>query len=358
LTLPSSQTEGSDFRVRVSPLFGGGAVVVALSLHDTSGTLHRLFTIEFFATIVVIALAGGVGLWLVRLGLRPLVDIEGTAAKIAGGDMSHRVDNADDRTEVGRLGRSLNVMLDQIDTAFEERQASERAARSSEQRVRQFVADASHELRTPVASVRAYAELYRRGADQHPEDLARLLSRIEEEAARMGVLVDDLLLLTRLDEGRPLERLPVDLGAVAADAVAAARAVDATREVGLDIVGSVEVLGDRVRLRQVVDNLLANVRAHTPPGAPADVGVRADNGSAWLAVADRGPGIDPDEAPHVFERFFRGDPGRSRDSGGAGLGLSIVSAIATAHGGEASVAERPGGGSIFRLRLPLLDGSP
>jgi two-component system OmpR family sensor kinase len=218
------------------------------------------------------------------------------------------------------------------------------------------VGDASHELRTPVAAVRAYAELYRLGADERPEDLARLLARIEEEAARMGVLVDDLLLLTRLEEGRPLEEAAVDLGAVAADAVAAARALEPERPIGLDVAGSVEVLGDRDRLRQVVDNLLANVRAPTPAPAPADVRVRTHDGRAVLEVADRGPGLDPEQAAHAFERFYRADPSRSRDHGGVGLGLSIVEAIVAAHGGQARVAGRDGGGAVFSVELPPLDG--
>ena len=355
LTAEAVDEGGPTYRVRVAPLRNGSTLVVALPLDDTEATLRRLLGIELLVSGVVFAAAAGAGLWLVRLGLRPLADIEATAAAITGGDMSRRVEHADERTEVGRLGRSLNVMLERIDTAFAERRASEEAARASEQRVRRFVADASHELRTPVAAVRAYAELYRMGADQHPEDLARLLARIEQEAARMGVLVDDLLLLTRLDEGRPLDREPVDLGAVAADAVAAARAVEPDRPIDFDVVGSVEVVGDRHRLRQVVDNLLANVRAHTPAGSPATVRVAANgDGHAVLEVADRGPGLDPGQAAHVFERFYRADAARSRDSGGAGLGLSIVAAIAQAHGGEALVDARDGGGSVFRVHLPAL----
>jgi two-component system OmpR family sensor kinase len=364
-TVPATTGSGS-YRALLTPM-GTGSLVVALPLEQTSDTLHRLFLIEVLVTVVVVAAAAGVGLYLVRLGMRPLADIERTATAITGGDMSHRVAIDDERTEVGRVGRALNVMLDRIDVAFAERRRSEEAARASEQRVRRFVADASHELRTPVAAVRAYAELYRRGADQRPHDLARAMRSIEDEAARMGVLVDDLLLLTRLDEGRPLAQAPVDLGAVAADAVAAASAVDPDRPVSLWVEGSVEVLGDRDRLRQVVDNLLANVRAHTPAGAPADVAVRLDpsDGSfALLDVADRGPGLSDDAAAHVFERFYRADPSRARDGardgadGGSGLGLSIVQAIASVHGGGASVSSRPGGGSVFTVRLPLLRDDP
>jgi two-component system, OmpR family, sensor kinase len=248
-------------------------------------------------------------------------------------------------------------MLGQIEAAFVER-------RASEARLRRFVGDASHELRTPVAAIRAYAELFRRGADRHPEDLPRLLRRIESEATRMGVLVDDLLLLTRLEQGRPLDRRPVDLGAVAAEAVEAARAVDPERplELGIGRTDSVEVLGDQDRLRQVVDNLLANVRAHTPAGVAARVRVWSDAEAeaGVVEVADDGPGLTREQAERVFERFYRADGSRSRvpngssAAGGAGLGLSIVAAIAAAHGGRALVRSTPGDGAVFRVELPLI----
>jgi two-component system OmpR family sensor kinase len=343
VTVPSTEASGPDFRVRLSPLADGGVLAVGLPLDDLGETLHRLFLIELFVTIAVVAIAAGIGLWLVRLGLRPLADIESTAATITGGDLSSRVAREDERTEVGRLGRAINVMLERLDASFAEQ--------------RRFVADASHELRTPVAAVRAYAELYRMGADQHPEDLPRVMANIEAEAARMGVLVDDLLLLARLDEGRPLEHAPVDLGAVAHDAVGAARALEPDRLVTLDVDGSVEVWGDKGRLRQVIDNLLANVRSHTPAGTRADVHVVAEDGRAVVEVADHGPGLPNGDANTVFERFFRGDPSRARDSGGSGLGLSIVAAIAAAHGGRATARAREGGGAVFRIELPLLDGN-
>jgi two-component system OmpR family sensor kinase len=357
MSVPGMRDNGPRYRVQVSPAANGYSLVVALPLQETAATLQRLVAIEVLVTLGVIAVAAGLGLWLVRLGLRPLGDIEATAAAITSGDLSQRVPRQDDRTEVGRLGGALNTMLDAIDVAFEERRTSEEAARAAEQRVRQFVADASHELRTPVAAIRAYAELYRMGADERPQDLARLLARIEEEAERTGVLVDDLLLLTRLDEGRPLEQLPVDLGAVATDAVTTARALEPDRPISLDVVGSVEVLGDRNRLRQVVDNLLANVRAHTPPGSPADISVAPADRSAVLEVADRGPGLNGEQLEDVFQRFYRADASRSRDQGGSGLGLSIVTAIAAAHRGEATAAAREGGGMVFRVRLPLLDAN-
>jgi two-component system OmpR family sensor kinase len=334
---------------------------VALPLADIDATLHRLLVIEVLVTAAVFGVGIGAGFWLVRLGLRPLADIEATAGAITSGDMSERVALEDAGTEVGRLGKALNVMLDTLDDAFAERRQSEEAALESEQRMRRFVADASHELRTPVAAVRAYAELYRRGADTRPEDLARLLSRIESEAERMGVLVDDLLLLTRLDEGRPLSRDVVDVGAVVSDAVAAAQAVEPARPLALDVVGSVEVVGDRGRLRQVFDNLLANVRAHTPEEASASVRVSAAQGRAVVEVTDSGPGLglSDDEVGRVFERFYRVDAGRSRDRGGAGLGLSIVAAIVGAHGGSACAQCRSDGksGAVFRVELPLLESA-
>ena len=351
VALRTVSTDGARFRVatwRLSP--SGTALVLALPLDDLDSTLRRLLLVELVVTGA--ALAGGVVLarWLVTVGLRPLDDIAATAGAIAGGDLSRRVDREEETTEVGRLGGALNAMLGQIERAFAER-------RASEERLRRFVADASHELRTPLTSIRAYAELFDRGADRRPDDLARVLKGIEAEAARMGVLVDDLLLLARLDQGRALDGTAVDLGALAAEAADAARAIDPGRAVSLDVQGSVEVVGDRVRLRQVLDNLLANVRAHTPAGAPAAVSVSADarRGLAVIAVTDRGPGIPPEDQARVFERFFRADPSRSRDAGGAGLGLAIVAAIAAAHGGRAGVQSGPGGvGSVFLVELPLL----
>jgi two-component system OmpR family sensor kinase len=360
LTVPAVERGGPAYRVRVTRLaFGRGTLVMALPLADLAATLQRLLVIEAVVTLTVLGAAVAVGLWLVRLGLRPLEDISATAATIARGDLTRRVARADPDTEVGRLGQDLNRMLGQIEAAFVER-------RASEERLRRFVGDASHELRTPVAAVRAYAELFRRGADRHPEDLPRLLRRIESEATRMGVLVDDLLLLTRLEQGRPLARRPVDLGAVAAEAVEAARAVDPRRplELGVGRTDSVEVLGDQDRLRQVVDNLLANVRAHTPAGAGAWVRVWSDAEAdvGVVEVADDGPGLTREQAERVFERFYRADSSRSRvpngasAAGGTGLGLSIVAAIATAHGGRALVRSTPGDGAVFRIELPLISG--
>ncbi len=340
---------GGSFRVRASlePLQNGGnaMLVVALPLREVAGTLHQLLMIELIVTASVLGALALLGLVVVRASLRPLEAIGHTAARIAAGDLTQRVERADERTEVGRLGLALNAMLAQIETAFKAREASER-------RLRRFVADASHELRTPLAAVRAYAELFARGASERPADLARSMTGITRESERMSLLVDDLLLLARLDEGRPLEQEPVELAEVLSEAVETAHAVEPERSIGLELESAV-VLGDRDRLRQVVDNLLANVRAHTPPGTPAQVTLSRSNGNAAVVVADSGPGMNEDQVAHVFERFYRTDASRTRASGGVGLGLSIVSAVAHAHGGSVSATSQPGAGASFRIELPL-----
>jgi two-component system OmpR family sensor kinase len=346
-----ARTGGDRFRARVSGLPGGFTLVVASSLHSVDDTLNRLLLIELLVAGGVILGLLLLAFWLVRLGLRPLTEIEGTAAKIAAGDYSQRVKRDAPRTEVGRLGRSLNAMLGQIERAFAER-------RASEERLRQFVADASHELRTPVSAVRAYAELFERGAKMRPDDLERAMQGIEREAKRLSLLVDDLLLLARLDQGRPLERKPVDLVGLAHEAVDAARAVDPARPLTLETNGLLVVTGDSLRLRQVIDNLLANVRAHTPPAAPATVALGADGDTAVLEVRDQGPGLPADSQERAFERFYRGDASRSRASGGAGLGLAIVKAIIDAHGGTTAASGEPGAGTTIRVTLPASAAAP
>jgi len=322
-----------------------GTLIVAIPLTDVSATLNRLVIVEVVVSAIVLLAVAAVALWLVRVGLRPLAGIGETAGAIAAGDLTRRVEPADERTEVGRLGLALNSMLAQIEAAFEER-------RASETRLRRFVADASHELRTPLTSIRGYSELFRRGADSRPEDLAKAMSAIEAQASRMGVLVDDLLLLARLDQGRPLEREAVDLARIVADAVESARAIEPDRPIDLEVTGPARVAGDEGRLRQVVDNLLDNCRVHTLSETAVRVHVEARPDEVVLSVADDGPGLTPEVASRVFERFYRGDPARSRETGGAGLGLSIVSAIVEAHGGSVSAASPDGAGATFEVRLP------
>src|ERR1700722_16088567 len=247
-------------------------------------------------------------------------------------------------------------MLGRIESAFADRDATESELRESETRMRQFVADASHELRTPLAAISAYAELFERGASSRAQDLERVMTGIGTEAARMGHLVEDLLLLARLDEGRPLERRPVELVALAGEAAQTARTVAPAWSVTLTARQPVEVTGDGPRLRQVLDNLLSNVRAHTPVGTATELRITTDGDAALITCADNGPGLDEGSADRVFERFFRADPSRSRQHGGAGLGLSIVDSIVRAHGGTVTALPRAGGGVTFLVRLPL-DGA-
>jgi len=343
-----------DTRYRVRASIEGSdpdrLLVVAAPLRDVDSTLHRLLVIELLVTGLVLAGIAALGLWLVRLSLRPLAAIGDTAAAIAAGDLTRRVAPDDERTEVGRLGRALNAMLTQIESAF-------RAQEASERKLRRFVADASHELRTPLAAVRAYAELFTRGASTRPDDLARSMSGITRESERMSLLVEDLLLLARLDEGRPLEREPVDLDSVVREAVDTARMLEPSRSVDVELEPA-QVIGDRDRLRQTVDNLLSNVRAHTPADAAVDVSLHRRNGSVLLTVADTGPGLTAEQAAHVFERFYRTDASRARTSGGVGLGLSIVAAVVKAHGGSVSVDSTPGRGTTFAVELPSSSVGP
>ena len=322
-----------------------GRFVVGIPLADVNSTLSRLLLIELLVGLAALGAIAGLGLWLVRLGLKPLADIEDTAGAIAAGDLSRRIAQTDTTTEVGRLGGALNTMLGTIEASFAEREASER-------RLRQFVADASHELQTPLTSVRGYAELFRRGAAERPEDLANAMHRIEAEAQRMGVLVDDLLMLARLDQGRPLVHERVDLVPLVRDLVGDVRVVDEHRPIDVDGDAHVAIIGDAERIKQVVANLLSNARTHTPAGTPIRVAVRMEGAGALIAVADRGPGMPTEHAQRVFERFFRADPSRARASGGSGLGLSIVSAIVTAHGGTVEVETAPGDGATFTVHLP------
>ena len=319
--------------------------VVAIPLTELHVTLRHLMGVEFLVSAIVLLIVAGLALWLVRVGMQPLEGMGRTADAIAAGDLTRRVEPADDRTEVGRLGIALNTMLARIEAAFEQR-------RRSEERLRRFVADASHELRTPLTSIRGYAELFRRGADTRPEDLAKSMSNIESEASRMGVLVDDLLLLARLDQGRPLERESLDLAAVASDAVESARAIEPDRTIELVADDPVRIVGDASRLRQVIDNLLDNSRVHAP-GSPVRVEVAVHGEEALLRIGDEGPGLDPEVEGRIFERFTRGDPSRSRGTGGVGLGLSIVQAIVAAHGGEVTASSNDEGGTVFDVRLPV-----
>ncbi len=331
-------------------------VAVALPLTGVERTLDQMRTVLALTGLGVIALGSVAGWVAVRRSLRPLQEIETTAAAIAAGDLTRRVPAGPPSTEVGRLGEALNVMLGQIERAFAERAASE-------DRMRRFVADASHELRTPLATIRGYSELYRMGALTQPEQVDETVQRIEDSATRMGRLVEDLLHLARLDEGRPMRAQPVDLTVLAADAVSDLHALDPGRPVrisglvpGAQLTPGV-VVGDEDRLRQVLGNLTGNVAQHTPPGTPVEIAVgrttTPDGTRVVVEVRDHGPGIAPEHAARVFERFYRVDASRTRGSGGgAGLGMAIVAAIVGAHHGTVRIAPTPGGGTTVRVELP------
>ena len=337
-----------------------GSIAIATRLDDVAHTVGRLERLEAIIGLLVIVFIAIVSYLIVRRALRPLAEVELTAEKIADGDMTQRVPVANERTEVGRLGNALNTMLTQIESAFHRTEASEAAAKTSEERMRRFVADASHELRTPLTSIRGFAELHRQGAVSDAEGVGRAMNRIEGEATRMGVLVDDLLLLARLDQQRPLEHKPVDLTALMTETVQSAQVSAPERDISIKIEGEGAppvVTGDELRLRQVLANLLTNALVHTPPGTPIEASLKVEDlggGSyAVVQVTDHGPGMEPGEAAQVFERFFRADPSRARAQGGTGLGLSIVQGIVDAHQGRVELETAPGEGATFRVFLPL-----
>ncbi|MEV4507989.1 ATP-binding protein [Dactylosporangium sp. NPDC049525] len=365
LTVPPKGGVGHDWRILVKPAGGGGGppgapsfrgwVVVGLSEDEVDETVSRQLWVTVGVGGGVLLVLAVVAYLLVRSSLRPLVEVEQTAEAIAAGDLTRRVPEADPRTEVGGLSTALNTMLGQIETAFEERRASEEAALASEERMRRFVADASHELRTPLTSIRGFAELHRQSgrADDN-------VGRIEHHATRMGLLVDDLLLLARMDQHRPLEKKPVDLLALATDAMIDARVTGHGHKVRLRTQGGEDddvepaiVLGDEARLRQVLQNLITNAMTHTPAGTEVTVFVGTEGRDAVLEVSDNGPGMTAEDAERVFERFYRTDPSRTRALGGSGLGLSIVSALVAAHGGKVTLRTAPGEGAAFRVTLPL-----
>ena len=380
-----------EWRLLITTLPGGEKLAVAEQLSDVDHAVGRLVWIDVLAGSSVLVVLGAIGATVVRRSLRPLAEIETTALAIGQGDLTRRVPDFEDaggepKTEVGRLSRALNAMLAQIEAAFVARATSESAARTaetaardaaiaaqvsetrarrSEERMRQFVADASHELRTPLTTIRGFAELYRQGAARGEEETARLLRRIEDEASRMGLLVEDLLLLARLDRERPIELAAVELPVIAADAVQGAAAVAPDRSITLDVAadaGPLVVLGDDARLRQIVGNLMTNALTHTPAGTPVTVrlyrtgSAEAGNAEGVIEVTDAGPGLTPEQAERVFERFYRADAARTRRAegpSGTGLGLAIVAALVAAHNGTVEVQSTVGEGATFRVRLPL-----
>jgi two-component system OmpR family sensor kinase len=344
-----------DYRMSATLDNSGAIIVTGLPLADTNLTLLRVALVTGGAVLIALGIAGWAGAVIVRRTLRPLDRVASTATRVSELRLDHGevrlaqrvpVGDTDPRTEVGQVGAALNRMLDHVGNALEARHASE-------MQVRQFVADASHELRTPLAAIRGYAELSRRSRAPVSEEIAHVLGRVESEAKRMTGLVEDLLLLARLDAGRPLAHDPVDLTMLVVDAVSDAHAAGPRHFWQLDLPEEpVTVVGDQQRLHQVLANLLANARTHTPEGTTVTVAVTATTGAAVLRVIDFGPGIPAELQPHIFERFARGDSSRSRAAGSTGLGLSIVSAVVAAHRGTVSVESRPGQ-TVFTVTLPL-----
>jgi len=376
-SVPAS-TGGGHWRVVMSVLPGASqTVAVAVPLSDVDATLHTLSLIELTIGALVLIVLAGLGYAGVRRSLRPLLDVENTAEAIAEGDLSQRVSEGDPRTEVGRLSLALNKMLGQIESAFRARETSEQQARASESRMRRFVTDAGHELRTPLTSIRGFAELYRMGGIDQRAEIDQMMRRIEGESSRMGALVDDLLLLARLDQHRPLAHDLVDLTTLVEDAVGDAKAVAPAREIrveaGTDETVSTRetagappvssgtratralpiVVGDEPRLRQVIANLMSNALTHTPETASITVRLDVCPPDVVLDVADTGPGLTPTDAARVFERFYRVETSRSRTNGGSGLGLSIAAALVAAQGGTIGLETSEGAGATFQVRLPL-----
>jgi two-component system OmpR family sensor kinase len=346
----------SDVQWRAMTVRGlrGELTTVAIDLSDVSSTVRALVWSQVGIGVAVLLVIGVAGFAVVHRSLRPLVEVEQTAAAIAGGELDRRIPQRDSRTEVGRLSLALNGMLAQIQRAVASSEASAEHARTSEDRMRRFITDASHELRTPLTTIRGFAELYRQGAAR---DVEMLMNRIESESRRMGLLVEDLLLLARLDAQRPLDRHRVDLLALASDAVHDAQSIAPKRSITMEVFdgpGTPEVLGDEARLRQVMGNLVANAVQHTPETAGIAVRVGTKEDDAILEVCDEGPGMSRDDAHRVFERFYRADSSRARASGGTGLGLSIVDSLVFAHGGTVSVTTAPGEGCRFTVHLPRI----
>ena len=340
------EAPGADFRVATTVLPSSlGSVIVAQSLSDFDKTTHQISIVFLIIGGIVLLFIAFASRQVIKLSMKPLKKIEETAEQIAAGDLSARLENFEPDTEVGRLSTSLNTMLSRIEESF--------AARAqSEDKLRRFVADASHELRTPLTSIRGFAELHRQGAVPEGEKTKELISRIEKESMRMGYLVEDLLLLARMDQSRELVLVDLDLSSLVTEAVTSAQAAGPDHPITSEIAHNVHTQGDADKVYQVVTNLLANARAHTPAGTAIHVSTYATKDGSYVSVADNGPGLSTEDQLHVFERFYRVDSSRQRSSDdGSGLGLSIVDEVMKAHGGAVSVASEPGKGATFTLHF-------
>lgn len=342
------KAKGPDFRaIAVVLPSTGNTVVVAQSLETVEKTAHQLMMLFMLVGLLVLILIGVAARRVIQIAMRPLEDVEKTAQQIASGDLSARLPDAKPTTEVGRLVSSLNTMLSRIEESF--------AARTeSEGRLRRFVADASHELRTPLTAIRGFAELHRQGAVAGEEETKELVARIERESMRMAALVEDLLVLARMDQGPKMQVVPVNLSELVTDAVESARAAGPGHQISLDAGNEIYALGDSNRIHQVVANLLANARVHTPVGTQIKVSVVQTDKEVQVVISDNGPGLSEENREKIFERFYRVDPSRQRSGAeGSGLGLSIVDAVMRSHGGHVSVDSKLGEGSTFTLHFPL-----
>ena len=340
------EAPGADFRVATTVLPSSlGSVIVAQSLADFDKTTHQIAVVFLIIGGLVLLFIAFASRQVIKVGMRPLERIEETAEKIAAGDLSARLDNYEPETEVGRLSTSLNIMLSRIEEAFDARM-------QSEDKLRRFVADASHELRTPLTAIRGFAELHRQGAVPDGEKTNELIARIEKESKRMGYLVEDLLMLARMDQSRELVVADVDLSALLQEAVTSAQAAGPEHTITTNIASGITTKGDADKIYQVVTNLLANARAHTPAGSAITVTVAKDGADSLVTIADNGPGLSAEDQARIFERFYRVDASRQRNSkDGSGLGLSIVDAVMRAHGGDVTVASELGKGAAFKLRF-------
>ena len=342
-----------DMRYRIYICNGrdGEVIATAAPLDDVNAAVSRILRFTLGAGFVAMVLAGAASWFLIRNRLQPVDRMIDTAAAIAAGDLSRRAPDANPRTELGRLSHALNEMLGQIEESVDARV-------QNENRLRRFVADAAHELRTPLTSLRGFAELHRAGALKDPGQLNNAMRRIEAESSRMQRLVDDLLMLARLDEQRGVTRLPVDLAPLLDDSIEAARAIEPERPISANLATGALVLGDAGHFRQIFDNLITNARIHTPAGTPISVSVRTEEREIVVTIADRGPGIPRDDQERIFERFWRADPSRTRATGGSGLGLAIVASLVRAHDGTISLESEPGAGAAFTIRFPRQRDEP